>query len=113
MQSSNFAAEFGQVGGGLFNFTMKSGSSQYHGSTYDYFVNEFRGPATFVVLRYGLPVDALANLGFKMKPYRTQEGRALVSAGLQTPPPRPTPISSPVRCIRTPAAESSERSPVR
>jgi hypothetical protein len=45
----------------------------------DYLVNEFRGPATFVVLRYGLPVDALANLGFKMKPYRTRDGRDLYS----------------------------------
>ncbi len=43
----------------------------------DYLVNEFRDPATFVVLRYGLPVDALANLGFKMKPYRTREGRVV------------------------------------
>jgi hypothetical protein len=43
----------------------------------DYLVNEFRGPATFVVLRHGLPVDALANLGFKMKPYRTRDGRDL------------------------------------
>jgi hypothetical protein len=32
----------------------------------DYLVNEFRGPATFVVLRYDLPRDALHNLGFKM-----------------------------------------------
>ncbi|MFO0810751.1 MAG: hypothetical protein U0746_19145 [Gemmataceae bacterium] len=43
----------------------------------DYLVNEFRGPATFVVTRYGLPVDALKNLGFKMKPYQTQDGREL------------------------------------
>jgi hypothetical protein len=43
----------------------------------DYLVNEFRGPTTFVVLRYGLPEDALANLGFKMKPYHTQDGRTL------------------------------------
>jgi hypothetical protein len=40
----------------------------------DYLVNEFRGPATFVVLRYGLPVDAIRNLGFKMKPYRLRDG---------------------------------------
>ena len=40
IQTSNFAAEFGQVGGGLFNVTMKSGSNQFHGSAYDYFVNE-------------------------------------------------------------------------
>lgn len=40
IQTSNFSAEFGQVGGGLFNYTMKSGTNQYHGSVYDYFVNE-------------------------------------------------------------------------
>jgi hypothetical protein len=40
VQTSNYAAEFGQAGGGLFNFTMKSGTNQFHGSVYDYFVNE-------------------------------------------------------------------------
>jgi hypothetical protein len=40
----------------------------------DYLVNEFRGPASFIVLRFGLPLDALRNLGFKMKPYRLREG---------------------------------------
>ena len=40
VQTSNFAAEYGQVAGGLFNFTTKSGSNQLHGSAYGYFVNE-------------------------------------------------------------------------
>lgn len=40
VQTSNFAAEYGQVSGGLFNFTMRSGTNQYHGSLYDYFTNE-------------------------------------------------------------------------
>jgi len=40
VQTSNFAAEYGQVGGGVFNVTMKSGTNQFHGSAYDYFVNE-------------------------------------------------------------------------
>ncbi|HEY6346788.1 MAG TPA: TonB-dependent receptor [Bryobacteraceae bacterium] len=40
IQTSNYAAEFGQVGGGLFNITMKSGSNQLHGTAYEYFVNE-------------------------------------------------------------------------
>ncbi len=40
VQTSNYAAEFGQAGGGLFNITMKSGTSQYHGTGYEYFVNE-------------------------------------------------------------------------
>lgn len=40
LQTSNFAAEFGQVGGGLFNFTTRSGTNQFHGSAYDYMQNE-------------------------------------------------------------------------
>ena len=43
----------------------------------DYLVNEFRGPATFIAARFGLPSDAIKNLGFKMKPYRTKDGREL------------------------------------
>ena len=45
IQTSNYAAEFGQVGGGLFNFTTKSGTNQFHGSAYDYFVNEILNAA--------------------------------------------------------------------
>jgi hypothetical protein len=40
IQTSNFAAEYGKAGGGYFNYTMKSGTNQFHGSGYDYFVNE-------------------------------------------------------------------------
>jgi hypothetical protein len=40
IQTSNFAAEYGQAGGGYFNYTMKSGTNQLHASAYDYFVNE-------------------------------------------------------------------------
>ncbi len=40
VQTSNYAPEFGTAGGGLFNITMKSGTNQFHGSGYDYFVNE-------------------------------------------------------------------------
>jgi hypothetical protein len=46
VQTSNYAAEFGQAGGGLFNFTMKSGTNQFHGSVYDYYVNEFLNAGT-------------------------------------------------------------------
>lgn len=41
LQSSNFAAEFGQVAGGLVNFTSRSGTNQFHGSGYEYYTNEF------------------------------------------------------------------------
>ena len=40
IQTSNFAAEYGQAAGGYFNYTMKSGTNQFHGSGYLYFVNE-------------------------------------------------------------------------
>jgi hypothetical protein len=41
VQTSNYAAELGQAGGGLFNLTMRSGTNQFHGGAYEYFVNEF------------------------------------------------------------------------
>ena len=50
VQTSNFAAEYGGAGGGYLNFTMKSGTNQFHGSGYDYFVNE--------ALNAGLPFSA-------------------------------------------------------
>lgn len=40
LQTSNFAAEFGQVSGGLFNFTSRSGTNSFHGSAYGYLTNE-------------------------------------------------------------------------
>ncbi len=46
IQTSNYAAEYGQAGGGYFNYTMKSGSNQLHGSGYDYFVNEVLNAGT-------------------------------------------------------------------
>ena len=46
IQTSNFAAEFGQVGGGLFNITMRSGTNQYHGGGFDYLMNEAFNAAT-------------------------------------------------------------------
>ena len=41
VQTSNYAAEYGQAGGGYINYTMKSGTNQFHGSAYDYFDNDF------------------------------------------------------------------------
>jgi hypothetical protein len=46
VQVSNYAAEYGQAGGGYFNYTMRSGTNQFHGSAYDYFVNEVLNAGT-------------------------------------------------------------------
>jgi hypothetical protein len=49
IQTSNFAPEFGSVGGGLFNITTRSGTNQYHGAGYDYLANEaFDGATPFI-----------------------------------------------------------------
>jgi Carboxypeptidase regulatory-like domain/TonB dependent receptor len=40
IQTNNFNAEFGQVLGGVFNFTTKAGTNQLHGSAYEYLTNE-------------------------------------------------------------------------
>ena len=40
LQTSNFAAEFSQAGGGFYNFTTKSGTNQFHGGGYEYLTNE-------------------------------------------------------------------------
>ena len=39
-QTSNYSAEYGQAGVVVINMTMKSGTNQYHGNGFDYFVNE-------------------------------------------------------------------------
>ena len=39
IQTSNFAAEYGQAGGGYFNYTMKSGTNRLHGGGFDQYVN--------------------------------------------------------------------------
>jgi hypothetical protein len=41
IQTSNYAAEYGQAGGGYFNFTMKSGTNAYHVTSMAIVVNEF------------------------------------------------------------------------
>jgi hypothetical protein len=55
VQTSSFDAEYGQGGGGLFNYTMKSGGNDYHGAAFDYFVNE--------AFNAGTPFTDRANFG--------------------------------------------------
>jgi len=44
--SDNFSAEFGQISGGLFNLTTKSGTNQLHGAAYDYLANSMLNAET-------------------------------------------------------------------
>jgi carboxypeptidase family protein len=43
VHTSNFAPEYGQVAGGIFNLTAKSGTNTYRGSLFEYYVNEKLG----------------------------------------------------------------------
>src|SRR5215210_810306 len=43
VHTSNFAAEYGSVAGGIFNMTAKSGTNQFRGSAFNYLVNEAFG----------------------------------------------------------------------
>lgn len=40
VQTSNYAAEYGQSSGAVLSYTMRSGTNQFHGSAYDYWANE-------------------------------------------------------------------------
>jgi hypothetical protein len=40
VQTSNYAAEYGQSTGAVLSFTTRSGTNQFHGSLYDYWANE-------------------------------------------------------------------------
>src|SRR5262245_59407635 len=55
IQTSNYDAEYGQAGGGYFKYTMKSGTNSFHGSVFDYFVNE--------ALNAGVPFTDRSTIG--------------------------------------------------
>ena len=66
VQTSNYNAEYGQAAGGYFNYTMKSGTNTFHGSAYDYFVNE--------ALNAGLPfTDRCAQSSLYCGPISTRQ----------------------------------------
>ena len=67
VQTSNYAAEFGKAGGGVFLVTMRSGTNQFHGTGYDYFVNEaFNAGTPFTSGSKGLlrPVERRNDYGY-------------------------------------------------
>jgi hypothetical protein len=66
IQTSNYAPEYGQAGGGLFNIIMKSGTNQFHGSAYEYFVNEALNAGDPFSFNAGTPGDPS---GGKYRPF--------------------------------------------
>jgi hypothetical protein len=69
VQTSNFAAEYGQAGSSLFNLTMRSGTNALHGSAYIYYVNEaFNASEAYINGREGYekPLSRRHNFGFSV-----------------------------------------------
>jgi hypothetical protein len=64
MQTSNFAPEFGQVSGAVFNFNTKSGTNQIHGSGFEYLTNEWLDTAR--PFTHVLGVDRKHDFGFSV-----------------------------------------------
>jgi len=66
-QTSNYAAEFGQAGSAVINMTMKSGTNAFHGTGYDYFVNEDLNAGDPFTISGG-PGSTAGGNGGKMRP---------------------------------------------
>lgn len=62
--SSAYNAEFGNTGGGVQRYTLKSGTNQYHGNAYEFFKNtDLDARSFFSVVR---PVDRQNEYGFSL-----------------------------------------------
>jgi hypothetical protein len=77
IQTSNFAAEFGSVGGGLFNITTKSGNNRLHGLGYDYLANEaFNAGTPYINTRPRIRRNDFGfNVGGPISPPRLYNGQ--------------------------------------
>ncbi|MFN3325173.1 MAG: TonB-dependent receptor domain-containing protein [Bryobacteraceae bacterium] len=66
VQTSGMSAEFGRTGGGIFNFVMKSGTNQVHGSAMGQIHNEWMDANTFANNYFGRPrqLDRRHNYAF-------------------------------------------------
>ena len=78
MMDSNYSAEFGQAGNAIMNVTMKSGTNQYHGTAYEYLVNEF--------MNSGQPIYGMncGSVGFLMNEFREESLRERLRAAIET-----------------------------
>jgi len=55
VQLSNYSAEYGETGGGVVNFSLKSGSNQFHGAGFEYNINPIFNADGLLNNAYGSP----------------------------------------------------------
>src|SRR5689334_21091803 len=59
VETSNFSAEFGRSGAAVLNASIKSGTNDFHGSTWEFFRNDKLDAADFFENAHGRPKGAL------------------------------------------------------
>jgi hypothetical protein len=74
VQTSNYAAEFGQAGSAIMNITMKSGTNAFHGSAYEYFVHEKLNAGQPLLNAYNTSAVNIANGNLRRKTRRNDFG---------------------------------------
>jgi hypothetical protein len=55
VQTSNYSAEYGDTGGAIVNFSMKSGTNQFHGTAFEYNKNPVFNAAGLLANAFGTP----------------------------------------------------------
>ncbi len=78
VMTSGIAAEYGRTGGGVFNFSLKSGTNALHGSTYGYIRNEGLNANTW---QNRLMTDAFPNRASEFKKPMDRQYVSGVSVG--------------------------------
>lgn len=66
LQTSNFSAEYGQALGGVFNFTIRSGTNAFHGSAFEYLTNEALNAYQPLATTRVRPVSRKNDFGFTL-----------------------------------------------
>ena len=74
IQTSNYAAEFGQAGSAIMNITMRSGTNAFHGTAYEYFVHEKLSAGQPLLNAYNSKPSTIANGNPRAKTRRNDYG---------------------------------------
>jgi hypothetical protein len=64
VQLSNYSAEYGETGGGVVNFSLKSGTNQFHGGGFEYDVNPVFNADGLLNNAYGSPKSSYKENNF-------------------------------------------------